>query len=264
MSQHANPQTSDQENSEPPEPTYAERARTLMHMAPIATLCTSSQKHPHWPFGSLVAYGLDDKGNPSFLISTMAMHTKNIVADPRASVFVMQPGGEHDPLGAARVTVMGKIARVPKERDASIRAHYLSRHPQASYWANFKDFSFYLMDTIDVYYVGGFGSMGWVSADEYAAAKVDPLAETGSELIDYLNTHHQDALLSLARTSGHPDANEALLTAIDRLGFHLRLKIKDRFTGIRLAFPEELKGPGDARPVFVNMVQHAREKEEGS
>ena len=122
MSQHANPQTNDSDPPEPPEPTYAEQARTLMHIAPVATLCTTSQKHPDWPFGSIVTYGLDDTGNPSFLISTMAMHTKNIMGDARASVFVMQPGGENTPLGAARVTIMGKVTKVQKGQDAAIRA----------------------------------------------------------------------------------------------------------------------------------------------
>ena len=258
MSQHANPQANDSDSTEPPEPTYAERARTLMHIAPVATLCTTSQKHADWPFGSIVTYGLDDKGNPSFLISTMAMHTKNILADPRASVFVMQPGGENDPLGAARVTIMGKITKAPKDQDAAIRAQYLARHPNAGYWADFGDFSFYLMDTIDVYYVGGFGSMGWVTAEEYAEAKVDPLADAGLGFIDHLNTNHKDAFVLLAQTHGQTDANEATLTAIDRLGFHLRLKIKDRFTGMRLAFPQELTSPEEARLVFVNMIKQAR------
>ncbi len=258
MSQHANPQTHDLDPPEPPEPTYAERARTLMHIAPVATLCTTSQKHPDWPFGSIVTYGLDEKGNPSFLISTMAMHTKNIMADARASVFVMQPGGEQNPLGAARVTIMGKVTKVPKDQNAPIRAQYLARHPNASYWADFGDFSFYLMDTIDVYYVGGFGSMGWVSAEEYASAKVDPLADAGPGLIDHLNADHKDALMLLARASGQPDTDDATLTAIDRLGFHLRLKVKDRYPGMRLTFPQELKNPDDARPVFANMVKQAR------
>jgi putative heme iron utilization protein len=258
MSQHANPQTNDSDSPEPPEPTYAEQARTLMHIAPVATLCTTSQKHPDWPFGSIVTYGLDEKGSPSFLISTMAMHTKNMTVDARASVFVMQPGGENSPLGAARVTIMGKVTKVPKAQDAAIRTQYLGRHPNASYWADFDDFSFYLMDTIDVYYVGGFGSMGWVPAEEYAAAQVDPLADAGPGLIDHLNTDHTDALLLLARTSGQPDTDQATLTAIDRLGFHLRLKIKDRYTGMRLTFPQELKSPDDAQPIFVNMVKQAK------
>ncbi len=259
MSQHANPQTNESDRPEPPEPTYAERARTLMHIAPVATLCTTSQKHADWPFGSIVTYGLDHKGNPSFLISTMAMHTKNLLADSRASVFVMQPGGEHDPLGAARVTIMGTINKVPKDQDANIRAQYLARHPNASYWADFGDFSFFLMDTIDVYYVGGFGSMGWVTAEEYAEAKVDPLADAGPGFIDHLNTNHKDALVLLAQTHGQPETDEVTLTAIDRLGFHLRLKIKDRYTGMRLAFPQEITNPEAARPMFVNMVQQARE-----
>ncbi|MDT7041588.1 HugZ family protein [Candidatus Nitronereus thalassa] len=258
MSQHANPRTNDTDPADPSEPTYAERARTLMHLAPVATLCTTSQKHPDWPFGSIVTYGLDNKGNPTFLISTMAMHTKNILADPRASVFVMQPGGEHDPLGAARLTVMGKVTKVPKDRDADIRMQYLARHPKASYWADFADFSFYLMDTIDLYYVGGFGSMGWVSAEEYAEAKIDPLADAGPEIIDHVNADHKDSLIILACANGQTEADEVTLTAIDRLGFHLRLRIKDRYTGMRLAFPQELTSPEDARPAFVHMVKQAR------
>ena len=50
-------------------------------------------------------YGLDDHGRPIFLISTMAMHTQNLQADPRASLLVTQEDTEGEPLGASRVTL---------------------------------------------------------------------------------------------------------------------------------------------------------------
>src|ERR1700756_5517499 len=74
-----------------PEPSFAERARTLMHLGRIGSLSTLSRKQPGFPFGSLMPYGLDGQGRPIFLISTMAMHTQNLQADPRASLFVTEP-----------------------------------------------------------------------------------------------------------------------------------------------------------------------------
>src|ERR1700757_784181 len=87
-----------------PEPTYAERARTLIHLGRIGSLSTLSRKQQGFPFGSVMPYGLDDHANPVFLISTMAMHTQNLQADPRSSLLVTQPDAIGDPLGASRVT----------------------------------------------------------------------------------------------------------------------------------------------------------------
>src|SRR5271166_4881201 len=85
-----------------PEPSFAERARTLMHLGRIGTLSTQSRKQPGFPFGSLMPYALDGQGRPVFLISTMAMHTQNLQADPRASLLVTEPGASGDPLRRRR------------------------------------------------------------------------------------------------------------------------------------------------------------------
>src|SRR6202790_2375099 len=92
-----------------PEPTFAERARTLMHLGRTGSLSTHSRKQPGFPFGSVMPYGLDADGRPSFLISTMAMHTQNLSADPRASLLVTQADTSGDPLGASRVTLVGNV-----------------------------------------------------------------------------------------------------------------------------------------------------------
>src|SRR5271166_2308175 len=80
-----------------PEPSFAERARTLIHLGRIGSLSTLSRKQPGFPFGSLMPYALDGQGRPIFLISTMAMHTQNLQADPRASLFVTEPDASGDP-----------------------------------------------------------------------------------------------------------------------------------------------------------------------
>ena len=98
-----------------PEPGHAERVRTLMTQATIGTLSTCSRKHQGFPFGSLMPYALDSQGRPNFLISNMAMHTQNLNADPRASLFVAQAAGDSDPLGSARVTLVGRATSIPED-----------------------------------------------------------------------------------------------------------------------------------------------------
>src|ERR1700674_4607038 len=96
------------------EPSFAERARTLLYLGRIGSLSTLSRKQPGFPFGSVMPYGLDDDGHPIFLISTMAMHTQNLQANPHASLLITQPDTSGDPLGASRVTLLGNVMPVPE------------------------------------------------------------------------------------------------------------------------------------------------------
>src|ERR1700724_2503454 len=166
-----------------PEPSFSERSLTLVYLGRIGSLSTLSRKQPGFPFGSVMPYGLDNHGRPIFLISTMAMHTQNLQADSRASLLVTQPDASGDPLGASRVTLIGNVLPVPETEIAEARKLYLARYANSKYWVDFEDFSFYRMDVVDVYYVGGFGVMGWVSASEYVGSQPDPLADSMAEII---------------------------------------------------------------------------------
>jgi putative heme iron utilization protein len=123
---------------------------------------------------------------------------------------------------------------------------------------DFEDFSFYHMDVVDVYYVGGFGVMGWVSASEYAQAQSDPLADAAADIIRHMNTDHGDALILLARACAQIESQEATMTAVDRLGLHVRLKTKDGMRGARIAFLREVTNSAEPRKVLVEMVQQTR------
>src|SRR5437016_13587280 len=92
-----------------PEPTFAERARTLIYLSRIGSLSTLSRKQPGFPFGSVMPYGLDNQGRPIFLISTMAMHTQNLQADPRASLLVTQADTSGDPLEIGRASCRERV-----------------------------------------------------------------------------------------------------------------------------------------------------------
>ncbi|MFZ0735907.1 MAG: DUF2470 domain-containing protein [Candidatus Acidiferrales bacterium] len=241
------------------EPTFAERARTLMYLGRVGSLSTLSRKQKGFPFGSVMPYGLDDHANPIFLISTMAMHTQNLQDDPRSSLLVTQPDAIGDPLGASRVTLLGNILPVPAPQVAEARTLYLARYANSKYWVDFEDFSFYRMDVVDVYYVGGFGVMGWVSASEYYGAQPDPLADSATSIIQHMNTDHADALVLLARAFAGIESQEVTMTSVDRLGFHVRLKTPDGTRGARIAFLREVSSPLEARQVLVEMVGQSRQ-----
>jgi putative heme iron utilization protein len=247
-----------------PEPSFAERARTLLHVGRIGSLSTLSLKQPGFPFGSVMPYGLDHRGRPVFLVSTMAMHTQNLKADPRASLLVTQADASGDPLGASRVTLVGEVLPVPADDVPEARALYLARYANSKYWVDFEDFSFYRMSVVDVYYVGGFGVMGWVSASEYDSAKPDPLADAAEGIIQHMNTDHRHALTLIAQVFGGMESQEAAMTSIDRLGFHVRLKTADGRRGVRIAFPHEVASSAETRTVLVEMTQQARHAESRS
>jgi putative heme iron utilization protein len=241
------------------EPSFAERARTLMYSGRIGSLSTLSRKQPGFPFGSLMPYGLDSQGRPIFLISTMAMHTQNLQADPRASLFVTEPDASGDPLGSSRVTLIGSALRIPEPELPNARAVYLTGYPDSKYWVDFEDFFFYRLDVIDVYYVGGFGVMGWVAASDYSRAQSDPLADNQRDIIQHMNADHKDALILLAKRFAGIEAQQAEMTAVDRLGFHLRLKTQDGMKGTRIAFLREVSDPSQTREAFVEMVKQGRQ-----
>lgn len=241
-----------------PEPSFAERARTLVHVARVGSISTLSCKQPGFPFGSVMPYGLDDRGRPIFLISTMAMHTHNLQADPRASLLVTQPEASGDPLGASRVTLIGNVAAMPGADVAEARKFYLARYDNSKYWVDFEDFSFYRMDVVDVYYVGGFGVMGWIAASEYDQAQPDPLSDFAAEIIEHMNADHKDALILLAKAFAGMAPEEAVMTSVDRLGFHLRVKTPDGMRGTRIALLRAVNNPTETREVLMEMMQHAR------
>ncbi len=242
-----------------PEPSFAERARTLMHVGRIGSLSTLSRKQPGFPFGSLMPYSLDAQGCPIFLISTMAMHTQNLQVDPRASLFVTEPGASGDPLGSSRVTLVGNVIRIPQPELVAARTVYLTRYPDSGYWVDFEDFFFYRLDVIDVYYVGGFGVMGWVAKSDYSQAQPDPLADDKRDIMQHMNADHKDALILIAKRFAGIEAQQAEMTAVDRLGFHLRLKTQDGMKGTRVAFTREVSNPSQTREVFVEMVKQAQQ-----
>ena len=155
------------------EPSDAERGRTLLAASRTGALATVAVDGG-FPFGSLVAYAVDDAGQPLLCLSDLAEHSRNLAADPRASLMASETG-TGDPLALARVTVLGSVVELRDDaREAALQT-YRERHPDAFY-AAFDDFRLYRLEVSSVRYVGGFGRMSWVSADDHADGRAGSAA----------------------------------------------------------------------------------------
>jgi putative heme iron utilization protein len=240
-----------------PEPSHAERVKTLLVSERVGTLATQSARHSGWPFASVMPYALEGDASPFLLVSGMAIHTQNLLADPHASLLVTQSGGDGDPLGSPRATLLGIVSRVDAPSQ-TIRDAYLERHPSARYWIDFSDFSFFRLDVTDVYFVGGFGVMGWVAADDYRVAPADPLLGHSAGIIEHMNADHAEALQRITQHFANLEADEVTMLSCDRLGFVVRARTAAGMKGARIAFPQPVQSREEARRVLVAMTRQAR------
>jgi heme iron utilization protein len=239
--------------------THAERARTLVSLIATGTLCTIARDPAGYPHGSLVTFALDAE-QPVFLISEVAEHTKNLRADERASLLVAESHAG-DPLANGRVTLLGRCAPVqPAHRDRA-RAVYLAQHPNAAYYADFKDFALWSLGVESVRYIGGYGRMSWVSATDWSSAAPDPIASDAPAILEHMNSDHADAMPLYCRAfSRATDTLSASMTGIDRHGFEMTALTPAGPRPIRLAFPAPIANKTDARTALVALLKQARAK----
>jgi putative heme iron utilization protein len=120
------------------------------------------------PFATLVAVAFDGRGQPLLCLSGLAEHTNNLIACPLASMLVTQEAESGDPLASGRMTFAGKCVRVAEDGRQAAEEVFLAAHPEAAGYVRFKDFGMWRLEVDEVWWVGGFGRMDWVAADEYA------------------------------------------------------------------------------------------------
>jgi putative heme iron utilization protein len=241
-----------------PTPSHAERARTLVTHVSTGTLCTLALEPDGYPYGSFVTVAFDD-GNPVFLISRLAEHTKNLERDPRASLMVAESGSA-DPLANGRVTLLGPCTRVEGD-GGSARTAFLAVHPNAAYYADFRDFGFWKLQVRSIRYIGGYGRMSWIDQSDWHSAEPDPLGASASGMIAHMNADHADTLALYCRAfSDATDVTSARMTGIDRYGFEMSAATAEGPRPIRVAFAKSVSTPEEARAALVGMLEDARAK----
>jgi putative heme iron utilization protein len=142
----------------------AEAVRKLLREARHGLLSTHGLEPAGIPYGSLVPVASTAEGLAVLLVSHLAQHTRNLVADPRASLLVLEPTAG-DPQQAARATLLGTARRLDGSEAAEARTRYLAVHPDAAMYFDL-DFQLWALTPAEARYVGGFGAAAWVSGSE--------------------------------------------------------------------------------------------------
>lgn len=219
----------------------------------LATLMVDSGD----PYCSLVNVASSPDGSPILLISRLAVHTKNVLADPRVSLMLDEraPG---DPLEGARIMLLGQAEQVGAEQRDTLQRRYLNAHPSAENYADFADFSFFLIRPSGLHLVAGFGRILDLKPAQFLTDTSDAagLLEAEQGAVDHMNADHREALgLYATRLLGAQQADWRC-TGCDPEGLDLAADGK----ALRLDFPERVTSPGELRKMLVRLAEEARAK----
>jgi len=228
-------------------------ARGLMRRARSAALATTLRDNDGWAFASLVTVACDCDGSPILLLSDLADHTRNLAADPRASLLFEAASGRANPQTGPRVTVLGRITRSVR---ASDRRRFLARHPGAAVYAGFADFAFYRMTVERAHFVGGFARARWLATGDILIDDkvLEGIAEAEPDILAHMNTDHAQAVGLYAARLLRRQGEGWTMVAVDPEGCDLRRGS----TFARLDFPHIAPTPVAVREVLVEMAAQAR------
>ena len=245
------------EIADPARPSAAEEARTIAASTNAATLASLTAGGDPW--ASFVTYGLLD-GAPVLCVSQLAEHGRNLANDPRASLSIVAPTAETDPLASARITLAGVVEQPTGAELEAARAAHVAAVPAARYYIDYSDFAVWVLRVQRVRWVGGYGRMDSATAADYAAAAPDPIRPHAAGAIEHLNADHAGALAEMARAlGGYPDAGTAVCTGMDRYGLDLKVTTpRGAPAYTRVGFSAPLASFDEVRSATVDLTRRAR------
>lgn len=235
--------------------TAADAARQIIRASLKASLATL-EAGTGIPYASLVIVAHDADGSPILLLSALALHTRNLEADSRASLLFDASDGAGDPLAGGRVTVIGRLVKVGSEDRKRSRARFLSRQPSAEIYSGFADFSFWRLTVERAHYIGGFGRIVDLTSSQILSdlGGADALLAAEPDILDHMNEDHADAVQLFATRLAHAPGGNWRMTGIDPEGIDL----SDGERGLWLQFENRITTPKEAREALVSLTNRAR------
>lgn len=229
----------------------AREARALYARSTQGVLSTLSLELAGHPFGSVISFAADRANRPVILISDLAQHTKNIKADARVSLTLIE-GGE-DIQASGRLTLVGNAVKLESGID-DVAERYYRRFPHAVDYQRAHDFAFYRIEPVRARYIGGFGRIHWVGAE--AICRANPFAAPAEAgMIAHMNADHVDAMRDYCRLQGvDPGASVPRLAAVDGEGFDLMLDKRL----LRIDFDTPVATAAEVRAAMVALARRAR------
>jgi heme iron utilization protein len=238
-------------------PSAAEEARTIAASTNTGTLATLTADGDPW--SSFVTYGLLD-GAPVLCVSNLAEHGRNLAADPRASIAIVAPGSEPDPLASGRVTLAGFVEHPGADEKAAAREAHLAAVAAAKYYIDYSDFSLWVLRVQRVRWVGGYGRMDSATGEDYDGAEPDPVSPRSDGAIAHLNADHADALVAMAQAlGGYPDTTAATCTGADRYGLDLRVVTPRGVAYTRIGYAAPIDSFDELRSATVELTRRSRQ-----
>ena len=231
-------------------------ARSLLRRSRQGALATLAANGD--PYCSLVNLASHPDGSPILLISRLALHTQNILGDARVSL-MLDERAEGDPLEGARIMLAGRAEQAGAEQLALLRRRYLSAHPSAETFVNFKDFAFFRIRPAGAHLVAGFGRIVDLEPRQFLTdiSGADGLLEAEQGAVEHMNADHRDAMNLYATKLLGAEAADWGCTGCDPDGIDLQAGTAT----LRLDFPERVTGAGELRKMLVRLAQEARGKE---
>src|SRR5258708_16522975 len=207
------------------------------------------------PYCSLVNLASHPDGSPILLISRLALHTRNILGDPRVSL-MLDERTAGDPLEGARIMLAGTAEDSGGEHASVLRRRYLNVHPSAEVFVDFKDFSFFRIRPKAAHLVAGFGRIVDLAADQFLTdlGGAEALLEAEQDTIEHMNADHRDALNLYATKLLGAETAEWRCTGCDPGGLDLQAGAKT----LRLDFPRRIVTPAALRNLLKALADQAR------
>lgn len=206
------------------------------------------------PYCSLVNVASHPDGSPILLISRLAIHTKNLLADARVSL-MLDERVEGDPLEGSRIMLSGHAEEVTTDREI-VRQRYLNAHPSADAFVDFKDFSFFRICLSGTHLVAGFGRILDLKPAQFLTDVSDAgaLLDAEQNAVEHMNTDHREALGLYATGLLGAGTGDWRCSGLDPDGIDLQAGNNT----LRLDFPERVTGPGELRKMLVRLAEQAR------
>ena len=235
----------------------ARQARTILRQALKGSLA-SLDRESGAPYVSMVGLATEFDGSPILLLSSLAQHTANILANPDTSLLLDSTDASGDPNSGQRLTLTG---RVVKTTGPTVQQRYLARHPGAAVYADFSDFSFWRMEILRGHFIGGFGRIQPMRPEmlRLDGGLATDFGRGERALVEELNRQPQvmlQGILGKSRTAA-PDLGSSSvagspqqcwrITGIDPEGADLRAGTAT----IRILFPEQAATIAQARHMLA-------------
>jgi putative heme iron utilization protein len=229
-------------------------ARSLLRRSRQGALATLMAGNGD-PYCSLVNVASHPDGSPILLISRLALHTRNILGDPRVSL-MLDERAEGDPLEGSRIMLAGRAEEAAEGETALLRRRYLNAHPSAEVFVDFRDFSFFRIRPAGAHLVAGFGRIVDLRPEQFLTDISDAgaLLEAEQGAIDHMNADHRDAMNLYATRLLGAEAAEWRCTGCDPDGIDMQAGA----ITLRLDFPRRIATPAALRQVLKQLADQAR------